>query len=390
MHKMTILAVDYNAGLAQNRGLYRELSRFDDLEITLIAPAIWKDDFGSYKFEREESTLSVIQSPVTFKGHPHRVLFPSLARYMGRIKPDILFINSEPENFLAAESVILRSLITRQTRVVIVSWRNIDYGNWVYPYRLALLHFLSQKLVVHTGAACIAHSEIAQEIIRGIGIRETTMIPPGVVVGGGSVERSIASPNTDFSIGYVGRLSEQKGIADLFHAAAMLNLPWRLIVVGEGEERRRLDDLSKGIGIADRILWRGGLRKRELEKVYATMDVLVLPSRTGTHWKEQFGRVLIEAMASGVAVIGSNSGEIPNVIGDAGIVFPEGNIQELAGALRSLQEDVALRKNFAMKGLHRVKTRFALVHVAARYRDFFRQLVVANAGESVETHDDFR
>jgi len=381
MRKVRIVAVDYDAGLAENRGLYRGLSRYDDLEITLLVPTAWRDDFGAYEFEKEESSLSVYPSPTCFKGRPHRVLFLSLARHLRNIQPDILFINAEPENFLAGESVLLRALIARNTRVVVVSWRNIDYGSWVYPYRFAILHFFSQKLVISMGAACITHSEKAQEIIRDIGVTETTVIPPGVVAKG-SLERKNSSLNNEFTIGYVGRISEQKGIADLVHAAATLDPPWKLIIVGEGEEKDHLQDLAGNLGIADKILWRGGLRKKELEKLYAAMDVLVLPSKTGRHWKEQFGRVLIEAMASGVPVIGSNSGEIPNVIGEAGIIFPEGNITELAKALRSLQVDNALRRGLAEKGIHRVQTKFSLDHVAARYRDFFRQLVLTKA-ESV-------
>ena len=55
----------------------------------------------------------------------------------------------------------------------------------------------------------------------------------------------------------------------------------------------------------------------EMRKLHA----LVLPSRTTPRWKEQFGRVLIEAMACGVPPVGSDSGEIPHVIDDAGLVF---------------------------------------------------------------------
>ncbi len=380
MLRLSILAVDQNAGLAENRALYRELARFDDLDVTLVAPTAWKDSFGSYQFEKEKSSLPVVASPTIFKGHHHRVLFPFLPRYVWQFKPDILFVNAEPENFLAAEGVVLRSIIARKTQLVLVSWRNIDYGAWVYPYRLSFLYFLSQKLVVRAKAACVAHSENAREIIRGIGIREIAMIPPGEVVGDESAG-NIARSGTDFSIGYVGRLSEQKGIADLLQAVATLNFSWRLVVVGEGDERGRLEELARTLGISSRVHWKGGLRKREVNELYETMDVLVLPSKTSRYWKEQFGRVLIEAMAEGVAVIGSNSGEIPNVIGDAGIVFPEGDIAALANGLRLLQQDEKLRKEFAIKGIQRVKSRFAVVSVAARYREFFQHLVLAKGQE---------
>ena len=79
-----------------------------------------------------------------------------------------------------------------------------------------------------------------------------------------------------------------------------------------------------------------------MARYLARMSVLVLPSLTTARWKEQFGRVLIEAMALGVPVIGSDSGEIPWVIGDAGLVFPEGNSAVLRERLRALFHDERL------------------------------------------------
>jgi glycosyltransferase involved in cell wall biosynthesis len=83
-------------------------------------------------------------------------------------------------------------------------------------------------------------------------------------------------------------------------------------------------------------------------------DVLVLPARTTPHWKEQFGHVLIEAMACETPIIGSDSGEIPNVIGDAGLTFPEGDAEALVGAIRRLMRDEDLRRDLARRGRERV------------------------------------
>src|SRR5207237_3927991 len=83
-------------------------------------------------------------------------------------------------------------------------------------------------------------------------------------------------------------------------------------------------------------------------------DVLALPSRSTAKWKEQFGRVLVEAMACGTPPVGSSSGEIPNVIVDAGLIFQEGDIAALAASLGSLYYDPELRQRLSTEGRQRV------------------------------------
>ncbi len=107
------------------------------------------------------------------------------------------------------------------------------------------------------------------------------------------------------------------------------------------------------------------------------LDVLVLPSRTWSNWKEQFGRVLIEAMACEVPVVGSDSGEIPNVIGDAGLVFPEGDAPALAGCLQKLMDDTGLRVQLAECGLERVKANFTQAQIARRHLELYCQALAS-------------
>ena len=80
------------------------------------------------------------------------------------------------------------------------------------------------------------------------------------------------------------------------------------------------------------------------------LDCLALPSLTRPNWKEQFGRVLVEAMACQVPVVGSDSGEIPNLVGDAGLIVPEGDAAALAAALRRLRDDAVLRASLGWPG----------------------------------------
>jgi glycosyltransferase involved in cell wall biosynthesis len=109
--------------------------------------------------------------------------------------------------------------------------------------------------------------------------------------------------------------------------------------------------------------------------LYRKMDVLVLPSRTRPNWKEQFGRSLVEAMACGVTVVGSDSGEIPHVIGDAGLLFPEGQAGELRERLSRLMADAALRQALAQRGRDRVVALFTQAQIAARTYQVYREVL---------------
>ena len=118
-----------------------------------------------------------------------------------------------------------------------------------------------------------------------------------------------------------------------------------------------------------------GVPHSDVPDLLAAIDVLTLPSRTLPRSKEQFGRVLIEGMAAGCVVIGSDSGAIPEVIGDAGLVFPENDVEGLAAALRRVLGDPGLAASLRAAGRRRVKERYTWDAVAARIVECYRRLV---------------
>jgi glycosyltransferase involved in cell wall biosynthesis len=131
----------------------------------------------------------------------------------------------------------------------------------------------------------------------------------------------------------------------------------------------------------------GAVSSQEISQAFASMDALALPSLTRKNWKEQFGRVLIEAMACETPVIGSDSGEIPNVIGDAGLVTPEGDAQALAAALARLGADPALRADLARRGRQRVLDRYTQEQVARRTAALYQE-VLSGADRMNQPGDD--
>jgi glycosyltransferase involved in cell wall biosynthesis len=166
--------------------------------------------------------------------------------------------------------------------------------------------------------------------------------------------------------GYVGRLVPEKGV-DLF-VAALAELPEVYgVIAGDGPERAALERLARERGVASRLLFTGVLSAREAERMVGALDVLVLPSRTRPNWSEQFGRVLIEAMASNVAVVASDSGAIAEVVGDGALLVPEDDAAALARGITCAlapHEGSALRE----RGLRRARERYTVdVAVDALY-----------------------
>ncbi|HRE47241.1 MAG TPA: glycosyltransferase family 4 protein, partial [Aggregatilineales bacterium] len=168
-------------------------------------------------------------------------------------------------------------------------------------------------------------------------------------------------------VGFIGRLVPEKGVDLLLRAAQEViagGQAIRLMIVGQGSEREALERLAATLGIAEQVTFFGHVPSLQMPTLYPQLDVLCLPSRTLPTWKEQFGRVILEAMASGVPVIGSDSGAIPDVIGDAGVIVPEENPHALAEALRGLLSDPARHADLAQKGRARVEAYFTHQRIA--------------------------
>ena len=186
-------------------------------------------------------------------------------------------------------------------------------------------------------------------------------------------ERSSGQP---FTVGWFsGRLHAFKGVHLLVEAVASLGDDTRLEILGWGPEENRLRALAAERGLGDRFRIVPGVPSHEVPAFASRLDIAVLPSLSTVKWKEQFGRMLIEAMSCDVAVVGSDSGEIPHLIADAGLVFPEGDITALASCLRRLRDDHALRQDLVRRGRDRVHANFTQARIAEATVDAYNAVM---------------
>jgi glycosyltransferase involved in cell wall biosynthesis len=345
-----------------------ELAALPDLDLIAIVPPAWRDERGSLPLERTPTRgYQLITTPLRFNGNFHLHYYPQLPWLLNQLRPDLVHIDEEPYNL--ATCLALRCARSIGARSLFFSWQNL---NRRYPLPFTLLE---RYVVSHVDAAIAGNCE-AVNVWRAKGYRgPIEVIPQFGVDPIAFAPRGREQSNDQLAIGYAGRLVEEKGLDILLNALARLDGDWRADLIGSGPARDRLIELARSLGVADRVRFLPWVSSHAVADVYRSFDVLVLPSRSKPNWIEQFGRALTEAMACGVPVIGSTCGEIPNVIGDAGLIFPESDVDALRECLQQLQNQPALRAELAQRGRQRVLDHFTQAQIARKTYEVYRRVM---------------
>ncbi len=150
---------------------------------------------------------------------------------------------------------------------------------------------------------------------------------------------------------------------------------WTLLIIGDGPMRPEIERRLAARGLQERVRFAGYVPRSETPPYYRAMDVLVLPSRTTATWAEQFGNVMTEAMLCGVPVIGSDSGSIPSVVGNAALIFPEGDIRALAAQIQRLREDPGLRQTLSDRGRAHALEKYSTTALSHQGYEFYQLLL---------------
>lgn len=339
------------------------IAAHSDIALTVLVPPAWCNQ----PLERTHANGYALQViPIRFNGNFHLHYYPTLRQALARSQPDVVHIDEEPYNLATWLAMRVARALHPSPRVLFFSWQNIRRR---YPPPFSWM----ERDVLRRTDAAIAGSEEARvvwqskgfagpiHVIPQFGVDEQTFTPA-------DEQRS----GDEFIIGYAGRLVCEKGVDVLIRAFARLPTSARLVVVGEGPESNRLRVLAEQLRVAARVEFRPPLPSTRMPEFYRALDAFVLPSRALPNWKEQFGRVLIEAMACGVPVIASRCGEAPNVVGDAGLTFDEEDDAALAEHLTTLTAQPRLRAELSRRGRERVLACFTMRHIADRTAAVYR------------------
>jgi glycosyltransferase involved in cell wall biosynthesis len=337
------------------------------LDLVVAVPPAWKDAYGRTELQRAYTQGYRLEiTPIALNGFYHLHFYPKFGDLMAEIEPDIVHIDEEPYNLATYHA----NRIARKAgaKTLWFSWQNL-YRRYPPPFSWMERHNL---LHIDYG---IVGSESAAEVWRAKGYTKPLAVIPQF-----GVDPSLFHPpaqrrsGASVHVAYIGRLVPEKGVNLLLDALSTLEGPWYATIQGNGPAAAELKAQAARLGIQDAVTFRDAVPSTSMPDIYRDIDILVLPSRTKPNWVEQFGRVLIEAMASGVAVIGSETGEIPYVIGGAGLIFPEEDVEALRAALESLIRDPERRATLGEHGRARVLMRYTQEHIARATADVYRGL----------------
>ncbi|WP_457100858.1 glycosyltransferase [Microbacterium sp. P5_E9] len=299
------------------------------LDVSLLTARRWDAGGAEVTLSRGEEAQTV---PVdTWGRHPALFVYDPVPLWRAlRQTWDVVDIHEEPFSLAAAEVLLLKALRRNRAPYVLYTAQNL-LKRYPIPFR-----WLERTSLRHAAGISACNTEAAL-IAQSKGFPgRARVIPLGVEVGDDTAPSTDSAPakvdDAQIIVGFIGRLVPEKGIDVLMDAVAR-SPRLALRIAGAGPLAETLAGRAAARGIAERFQFVGTVQPESVGEFYRGVDVLAVPSLATKRWTEQFGRVAVEAMAYGTPVISSDAGSLPDVVGGAGIVVPQGDVSALAEAL---------------------------------------------------------
>ena len=373
LRRRRLLTIAHSYCVELNRRLPQELARAG-WEVVAVAPERFRGDFGWHVTETARNEpCRVVPVPVHFSRPVHTMLYGREISTLLEQPWDLIHCWEEP--YVAAAAQIARAASAR-VPLVFATFQNISKR---YPLPFGWI----EKYALGRADGMIAYGDTSRVVLETRGWSgRTRTIPPGVDVdrftpdaaAGDRVRRECGWNGSDAPVvGFVGRFVPEKGIKRLTAALDRVSQPWRALFVGSGPLDSDIRAWARRYG--DRVRIQAAVPHDDVPAYLNAMDVLCAPSQTTARWREQFGRMLIEGFACGVPVIASDSGEIPNVVADAGVVVPEADDRAWTQAIETMVSDAHRRADLSRRGRERAISVYAWPLVAQRHIDFFEELI---------------
>lgn len=267
----------------------------------------------------------------------------------------IVATEHDPFNLSGLKRIIKKNCLKKTDQIITISSDN--YGQMLDNYGQGVdnvQHLKNRLNIVHNGIKLDSIIDIVDKV---------SIINKSEIFGVNGIK------NEDFVITCVAELHERKGhkyLIDAFKKIQKKTPNSHLILVGTGPYKQNLNDYSANTPNVHFLGWRD-----DISQILKASDVFVLPSL-----KEAFGLVLLEAMACGTAVVGTNNGGIKDIIKDneCGLLVPPKNSEKLANAIGDLLKNPNKRKKFEKAALKRVKSCFTAKDMAKKTFEVYKKV----------------
>jgi glycosyltransferase involved in cell wall biosynthesis len=371
---MRLIVVSHPCVTPVNQAFYGAVERVSGWDLTIVLPRVWRNEYGRQQAERSEAFSGRLEPlPVMLQGNiPLHVYRARLARVFEQVRPDAVYVHHEPYGLATAQA--FRAALRAGARSLgFYSAQNLQKR---FPWPVSAL----ESWVYRRADFAFPVSERVEQVLRAKRYAGRSHVLPLTVEVGSEDEEPRRDGSGPLRVGYVGRLASEKGVDTLLEAVSLLDdVDVRTVIAGDGPDREALERRARELRIDDRLEWTGYVPHDRIEEIYRRLDLVVVPSLTVPNWTEQFGRVVIEALAAGAPVVTSDSGELPTLVAETGggWTFPEGDAAQLAAAIRSSVLDPARLREAAARGRAAVRERYAPDVVARQFIEVVRESVAA-------------
>ena len=362
---------------AEGHSRAEQMAEFPDIDLRVLVPNRWKH-YGRWRQPDPPRTdaftydIQPVLWPWAGPAQAYLHWYPHLRRTLREFRPDIIDLWEEPWSLVSAQTCRLRDLFLPEAKIISETEQNI---NRVLPPPFEAL----RRYSLRRADFAVARSGEALAVLRAKGYTGLGEVVPNAVdaslfrpLDRAQCRRDLGLPG--FVVGYVGRLVEEKGLADMVAALAFCPEDVQCVFIGSGPQEDTLRQQAQALGKTAQVHFLAGRPQHELPPLMNALDVLALVSRTTPTWKEQFGRVIIEAQACGTPVLGSDSGAIPEVVGPGGLIIPERNPQALAEALTELRAAPDHTRRLGHAGRQQVEARYTWGQTARQMHSIYTTL----------------
>ncbi len=366
---MRILFVSHSSVLKYHQQKLKILASKYGHDIILVSPLSWKEGGRGAELYTGNREIKYVAGDVFTFGNRMLHIYRDAGKIFKKIMPDIVHLEEEPYNAPCFQ--FIKHAKKYKKKSIFFTWENIRKNyNPVYSF--------CEKYSLKNSDAAIAGNEEAAGILKSRNFRGEISVMPQYGVNAGDFPRKKAaglSKKDSVNISFLGRLIPEKGVEYLIEAVkGMEGVRLNIAGSGSGKYIKKLKKKAEEGGGTENIFFHSPVERENVPRFLSETDIVALPSVTTGVWKEQFGRVIIESFAAKAAVIGSSSGEIPNVINGAGLIFPEGNAFELRKKIKMLMNDEELYVRLVNRGYERVLNNYTNNTLADKINEIYKKL----------------